>query len=61
MQNDQNPTALQAQLAELQERLETIRSLCDAAEHVGIVSGGWFTVDAVRRAANGQPLPRPTA
>lgn len=39
------------------ERFETVRSLCDAADHVGIVSGGWFTVDAVRRAAAGQSLP----
>jgi hypothetical protein len=34
-----------------QERFETVRSLCDAADHVGIVSGGWFTVEAVRKAA----------
>lgn len=41
------------------DRFETLRALCDAAEHVGIVSGGWFTVDAVRRAAAGVPLPKP--
>lgn len=46
-------------LRENQSRFETLRSLCDAAEHVGIVSGGWFTVEAVRRAAAGVPLPRP--
>jgi aminopeptidase N len=41
------------------DRFETLRALCDAAEHVGIVSGGWFTVEAVRRAAAGVPLPKP--
>ena len=48
-------------LRENQNRFETIRSLCDAAEHVGIVSGGWFTVEAVRRAAAGVPVPKPDA
>jgi len=43
------------------DRFETLRALCDAAEHVGIVSGGWFTVEAVRRAAAGAPLPKPDA
>jgi N-methylhydantoinase B/oxoprolinase/acetone carboxylase alpha subunit len=60
MQNHENVSDLRAQIAELQERLETVRALCDAAEHVGIVSGGWFTVQAVRKAANGEPLPKPT-
>ena len=48
-----------AELKQEHERLETVRALCDAAEYVGIVSGGWFTVEAVRRAANGEPLPKP--
>jgi hypothetical protein len=47
------------QLRANQDRFETLRALCDAAEHVGIVSGGWFTVDAVRRAVAGEPLPKP--
>jgi hypothetical protein len=42
---------LQAELAARDERLETVRALCDAADHAGITSGGWFTVEAVRRAA----------
>lgn len=45
-------------LRENRDRFETLRSLCDAAEQVGIVSGGWFTVEAVRRAAAGEPLPQ---
>lgn len=52
---------LRAELAAVEARLETLRALCDAADHVGIVSGGWFTVAAVRRAATGEPLPRPDA
>ncbi|NEA52346.1 hypothetical protein [Streptomyces sp. SID10815] len=42
-----------AQVAALQqeeERIETVRALCDAANHAGISSGGWFTVAAVRKA-----------
>lgn len=41
-------------IAELENRLETLRALCDAADHIGIVSGGWFTVEAVRRATAGR-------
>ncbi|WP_033307396.1 hypothetical protein RFN58_07185 [Streptomyces iakyrus] len=52
---------LRARVAELDERLATLRALCDAADQVGIVSGGWFTVEAVRRAASGEPLPKPDA
>lgn len=52
---------LRAELAAVEARLETLRALCDAADHVGIVSGGWFTVAAVRRATAGEPLPRPDA
>ncbi|MFG2269080.1 hypothetical protein ACGFNY_04820 [Streptomyces chartreusis] len=52
---------LRAELAAVEERLETLRALCDAADRVGIVSGGWFTVAAVRRATAGEPLPRPDA
>lgn len=51
--------ALRARVAELEARSETLRALCDAADHVGIVSGGWFTVEAVRRATAGEPLLRP--
>ncbi len=39
--------------------METLRALCDAAEHIGLVSGGWFTVEAIRRATDGEPLPKP--
>ena len=46
-------------LREQRGRFEMLRALCDAADQVGIVSGGWFTVEAVRRAAAGEPLPRP--
>ncbi|MFF5404557.1 hypothetical protein ACFY8K_17050 [Streptomyces misionensis] len=42
-------------LREQRDRFETVRALCDAADHAGIVSGGWFTVDAVRRAAANSP------
>jgi Mor family transcriptional regulator len=56
--NEALDDAVQA-LREQQDRFETLRALCDAAEHVGIVSGGWFTVEAVRRAAAGEPLPKP--
>jgi hypothetical protein len=52
---------LLARVAELEERLDTVRALRDAAEDVGIVSGGWFTVAAVRRAANGEELPSPAS
>jgi hypothetical protein len=52
---------LLARVAELEERLDTARALRDAAEDVGIVSGGWFTVAAVRRAANGEELPSPAS
>lgn len=45
-------------LRENRDRFETLRALCDAAEQVGIVSGGWFTVEAVRRAAAGESLPQ---
>jgi hypothetical protein len=43
----------QARIDELEipdERIETLRALCDAADHAGIASGGWFTVEAVRKA-----------
>lgn len=46
-------------LREQQDRFQMLRALCDAADRVGIVSGGWFTVEAVRRAAAGEPLPKP--
>ena len=39
-----------AELEKATEQIETVRALCDAADHAGISSGGWFTVDAVRRA-----------
>lgn len=38
------------------ERIETLRALCDAADVAGITSGGWFTVDAVRKAASLEPV-----
>lgn len=46
------------ELRKQQDRFETLGALCDAADQVGIVSGGWFTVEAVRRAAAGEPLPK---
>lgn len=33
-----------------QEAFEAVRALCDAADYAGIVSGGWFTVEAIRKA-----------
>ncbi|MEV4232744.1 hypothetical protein AB0J81_37910 [Streptomyces bobili] len=56
--NEALDDAVQA-LREQRDRFEMLRALCDAADHVGIVSGGWFTVEAVRRAAAGEPLPKP--
>jgi hypothetical protein len=44
---------LKAERDALQERLETVRAVCDAADHAGVTSGGWFTVDAVRKAVGG--------
>jgi hypothetical protein len=53
--------AAQARADRYEERLETLRALCDAAEHIGLVSGGWFTVEAIRRATDGEPLPTPSS
>lgn len=33
-----------------QTAFETVRALCDAADYAGITSGGWFTVEAIRKA-----------
>lgn len=33
-----------------QEAFEAVRALCDAADYAGITSGGWFTVEAIRKA-----------
>ncbi|MEU2924143.1 hypothetical protein ABZ636_03650 [Streptomyces sp. NPDC007251] len=41
-----------------EERIETVRALCDAADHAGISSGGWFTVEAVRKAISGEAVAR---
>jgi hypothetical protein len=41
---------LRDELVAAREGLETVRALCDAADYAGITSGGWFTVEAVRKA-----------
>ncbi|MDX2760790.1 hypothetical protein, partial [Streptomyces europaeiscabiei] len=44
------------------ERFETARALCDAADYAGITSGGWFTVEAIRKALGiAAPGPGPDA
>lgn len=45
-------SAVCAERDALAERVETVRALCDSADAVGIISGGWFTVDNVRKALN---------
>lgn len=43
-----------------QEAFEAVRALCDAADYAGITSGGWFTVEAIRKAL-GLAVPGPDA
>ncbi|WP_435643813.1 hypothetical protein ACR9VJ_26160 [Streptomyces sp. H49] len=50
--------AVRAAVAASAERIETVRALCDAADHAGISSGGWFTVEAVRKAISGEAVTR---